>query len=84
MRELSAVDRQPVYRRQTCQCIATVCFLGAIPPRIHHQHVLPADPPAGNPTQPRLHLRGKRAAGADIEAQFDRRGNLVDILPARA
>jgi hypothetical protein len=50
---------------------------------VDEEDVVRNHPVPGEVPQPFLHLVWKRRR-ADVEAQFDRRGHFVDVLPARA
>src|SRR4029453_18493757 len=63
-------------RDEPCSCGLPVFDLGSMLPAVDHQHAFFGHPPASQRREPFFH-RGRQRRSADVEAQFDRCGDLV-------
>ena len=68
---------------QTLQGVAAVLLLRAVPAGLDDQYAVLADT-AVIQVQQALLVPFRQGGGADIEPEVNRRGDLVDVLPAGA
>jgi hypothetical protein len=76
--------RTDAWRIRSTSRSSASCRLRAVSAGVDHQHAVAGHPPAGQRGQALADLVGQRGRVGRVEPELDGRGNLVDVLPARA